>query len=177
MSTSELRRGPGWWMDLEGQWNPPEEWPEDNPPLPGWTRGADGRWFDPQLHMNDVHETRDRSGIGESAPSSKQRPVPETSAIPSLESLSAPDMTSQLAAEATKKSAEPTVIVDRRTTERRSNPTPAQSALSFAEATADMSVTQAEDLRRRREGTMAALVAAVTASMLAAGLVLLLLLL
>ena len=44
MSASDVRRGPGWWMDLEGGWNPPETWPEPSPPLPGWIRSVDGRW-------------------------------------------------------------------------------------------------------------------------------------
>lgn len=39
-----LRRGPGWWMDPEGNWNPPELWPESTPPLPGWVRDAEGYW-------------------------------------------------------------------------------------------------------------------------------------
>ncbi|NNC79434.1 MAG: hypothetical protein HKN94_04700 [Acidimicrobiales bacterium] len=47
MSIDELRRGPGWWMDREGVWNPPELWPESAPPLPGWTRNVDGRWMEP----------------------------------------------------------------------------------------------------------------------------------
>ena len=45
--TSEIRQGPGWWMDLEGMWNPPETWPESSPPLPGWVRGPDGKWSAP----------------------------------------------------------------------------------------------------------------------------------
>ncbi len=49
MSTSEMRRGPGWWMDLDGQWKPPQEWPESTPPLPGWTRNADGLWSNESL--------------------------------------------------------------------------------------------------------------------------------
>lgn len=47
MSASETRKGPGWWMALDGGWNPPELWPESTPPLPGWVRGADGRWSAP----------------------------------------------------------------------------------------------------------------------------------
>lgn len=41
------RGGPGWWMDLDGIWRAPEEWPEDVPPLSGWVRGVDGRWGPP----------------------------------------------------------------------------------------------------------------------------------
>lgn len=47
MSTNGVRRGPGWWMDLEGSWNPPEDWPETSPPLPGWVRGESGSWSGP----------------------------------------------------------------------------------------------------------------------------------
>ncbi|MGI9606999.1 MAG: hypothetical protein ACR2P0_12745 [Acidimicrobiales bacterium] len=47
MTASDVRRGPGWWMDLDGGWNPPEEWPENSPPLPGWERGPDGSWRPP----------------------------------------------------------------------------------------------------------------------------------
>jgi len=46
VSTDELRRGPGWWMDDEGVWNPPSLWPENTPPLPGWERAADGLWHE-----------------------------------------------------------------------------------------------------------------------------------
>lgn len=47
MATSETRKGPGWWMALDGGWNPPELWPESTPPLPGWVRGVNGRWSAP----------------------------------------------------------------------------------------------------------------------------------
>lgn len=47
MSASDVRRGPGWWMDLEGGWNPPETWPEPTPPLPGWIRTVHGHWAPP----------------------------------------------------------------------------------------------------------------------------------
>ncbi len=36
-------------MDLDGKWNPPEVWPEADPPLPGWLRGEDGRWHAPAV--------------------------------------------------------------------------------------------------------------------------------
>ncbi len=47
MAASESREGPGWWMDSEGGWNPPETWPEATPPLPGWVRNANGEWLAP----------------------------------------------------------------------------------------------------------------------------------
>lgn len=40
------RAGLGWWMDADGTWCPPEEWPEDTPPLDGWIRAENGRWQD-----------------------------------------------------------------------------------------------------------------------------------
>ena len=83
MSTSELRRGPGWWMDLDGQWNPPELWPEASPPLPGWIRAADGNWHAPA--------TDDDSAV-QTAPVSND----QTNAIASLDaSAPAVDSTAQ----------------------------------------------------------------------------------
>lgn len=34
-------------MDPNGQWKPPEAWPESSPPLPGWRRAEDGSWAPP----------------------------------------------------------------------------------------------------------------------------------
>jgi len=56
LSTSEIRSGPWWWMDLEGQWNPPESWPESSPPLPGWRRASDGSWAPPIPAPESVSE-------------------------------------------------------------------------------------------------------------------------
>ena len=90
MSTSELRRGPGWWMDLDGQWNPPELWPEASPPLPGWIRAADGNWHAPATDDDSAVQTTPVSNdqtnaiasLDTSAPAvdstPQQRPVPET---------------------------------------------------------------------------------------------------
>jgi len=41
------RRGAGWWMDLDGEWRTPEEWPQDYPPLDDWVRNQDGSWHAP----------------------------------------------------------------------------------------------------------------------------------
>lgn len=41
------RGGAGWWMDPQGVWRPPEEWPEETAPFDGWKRGEDGRWSAP----------------------------------------------------------------------------------------------------------------------------------
>lgn len=49
MAASETRQGPGWWMDPDGGWNPPENWPEATPPLPGWIRGTNGLWSAPEM--------------------------------------------------------------------------------------------------------------------------------
>ena len=51
------RGGPGWWMDLDGQWRSPETWPEDTPPLEGWIRQSDGSWRAPDIVVvEDVPE-------------------------------------------------------------------------------------------------------------------------
>ena len=54
MAKSELpqkpnqRGGPGWWMDREGAWRSPADWPEDTPPLDGWHRDPEtGKWHPP----------------------------------------------------------------------------------------------------------------------------------
>lgn len=60
MSASDTRRGPGWWMDLDGDWNPPEEWPESTPPLPGWTQTGDGRWEPPTDELGAVRPPTDQ---------------------------------------------------------------------------------------------------------------------
>ena len=43
-------------MDLDGQWNPPESWPESSPPLPGWRRASDGSWAPPIPTPESVSE-------------------------------------------------------------------------------------------------------------------------
>lgn len=45
------RAGPGWWMDIDGVWHSPREWPEDDPPLDGWARGDDGFWHAPRVEV------------------------------------------------------------------------------------------------------------------------------
>ena len=36
-------------MDGSGAWRPPEEWPEDTPPMEGWRRDRNGQWFPPAI--------------------------------------------------------------------------------------------------------------------------------
>ena len=86
MSTSELRRGPGWWMDLDGSWQPPESWPESSPPLPGWLRAPDGSWYSPE----QADDGAALDNAVEEPVVSPQRPIPETdseSATPKLEAV------------------------------------------------------------------------------------------
>ncbi len=150
-------------MDLEGQWNPPEEWPEASPPLPGWKRDDDGLWMEPSV-VDDHHEESDGSTTDDPTQSEATRPVLDlgVSSIPSLDSL--------------KDDAVVQLVPERRVADdRRTQPTTAESVLTFSEATANF--TTIDDIRDRRQAIMAASLAAVTASMLAAGLVLLLLLL
>ena len=47
-------------MDLDGQWKPPQEWPESTPPLPGWIRNADGMWSNEALQNLPNTETEIR---------------------------------------------------------------------------------------------------------------------
>ena len=56
MSASDVRRGPGWWMDLDGDWNPPETWPERTPPLPGWRLSELGHWEPPAAADGSLRE-------------------------------------------------------------------------------------------------------------------------
>jgi hypothetical protein len=50
------RRGAGWWMDLDGEWRAPEEWPQDNPPLEGWIRNQNGSWRAPDNAVATVEQ-------------------------------------------------------------------------------------------------------------------------
>lgn len=148
MSTSELRRGPGWWMDLNGQWNPPESWPESSPPLPGWTRDASGKWSEPA----STDALADHGGPELVTPAT--RPVPESApTIPPL-----PNIAQAVAPEF----------------EWAELPT--EPMLGFADAQAEPRPDDAAD-RSRKRATNAAILAAVTAVMIAAGVVVLLALL
>jgi hypothetical protein len=58
-------------MDNAGFWRAPEEWPEDDPPLPGWIRDASGRWSAPDAGAPEpVVETRWDRGPAEPQPAS-----------------------------------------------------------------------------------------------------------
>ena len=180
MSTSELRRGPGWWMDLEGQWNPPEEWPESSPPLPGWIRGADGLWTEPaEVDYDEAAEVADDAESAtktngdvrtNGAPAGLAiRPIPDIApvAVPPLESLTAPSVFGtdlDLEHPPHRQVASGPIIINK-------------VGLSFSETMADVSIPEVDLDRDRRRAVTAAFLAAITASMFAAGLVLLLLLL
>jgi hypothetical protein len=174
MSTSELRRGPGWWMDLEGQWNPPEEWPESSPPLPGWIRGADGLWTEPaEVDDNKAESTIRTNGDVRTngAPTGLGiRPMPDVApaTVPPLESLTSPAVFGT------------GLDVDHPPHRQvAGGPITSKVGLSFSETTADVYKPDPEPYpdRDRRRATTAALLAAITASMFATGLILLLLLL
>ena len=148
MSTSELRRGPGWWMDLEGQWNSPESWPESSPPLPGWTRGTDGLWHAPASATGEtLMPTPDEFAVLEGMAQRRTQPIPDVrrSRLLELPEIHEPQHVSS------------------------SSPQP----LSFSETEA---VVQPEvDLRRAQSRAIAACaIAAATATMIAAGLIVLL---
>lgn len=172
MSTSELRRGPGWWMDLDGQWKPPEEWPESSPPLPGWVRDAEGRWSEPALSAPKIAEPAEEVALTRPIPEVSMPPEVQIPKIPTLDSLRKPDP------EASNVPREQLPVS--RTGPPGTSPTGVsssrESSLTFSNSTANFGMFD-DDLRDRREAASAALLAAVTASMVAAGLVLLLLLL
>ena len=70
------RRGPGWWMDGEGVWREPADWPGDSPPISGWVKGEDEKWSAPPelplvvpvAYSNDAGDTS----------VARQAPVPKT---------------------------------------------------------------------------------------------------
>lgn len=77
MAVSHTREGPGWWMDRDGGWNPPELWPESTPPLPGWVLQPNGRWEAPievDPHTTEVAPVIDLTETDE--PSSSLTPAP-----------------------------------------------------------------------------------------------------
>lgn len=69
MANSELPRrenkrgGPGWWMDLDGAWRSPSEWPEDTAPLDGWQRSPNGTWHAPSTNADDMQAETTRSPV------------------------------------------------------------------------------------------------------------------
>lgn len=73
MATNELptrgnkRGGPGWWMDLDGVWRAPQQWPEDTPPLDGWIRSSDGQWHAPTPVSETEDDERDPVTIADNA--------------------------------------------------------------------------------------------------------------
>jgi len=62
-------------MDLEGTWNPPEEWPETSPPLPGWVRGDGGSWHEPSDPIESSTESEPASVQRYSTGSTVTRPT------------------------------------------------------------------------------------------------------
>jgi len=86
MATNELptkgnkRGGAGWWMDLDGVWRSPEDWPGDNPPADGWVRGSQTRWSPPDdiEIIEDPEPERDRL-VEPTAPSTDDDSSPRLS--------------------------------------------------------------------------------------------------
>ena len=52
-----MRGGPGWWLDPDGVWRSPEDWPEDTPPIDGWVRQTNGVWKAPKV-LGDTDQPR-----------------------------------------------------------------------------------------------------------------------
>jgi hypothetical protein len=159
MSTSELRRGPGWWMDLDGSWKPPQDWPEATPPLPGWTRDSQGTWGPTMIGKEVEAEIFAATTIT----ADPVRPIPDvanithSTEVPSLSTLGDPIATT-------------TIHAAPASTTLRAAP------LTYSEAKFE-APPEADVQRAFRRALMAAFVAAVTCSMLAAGLIVLLMVL
>lgn len=105
MAVSGTRRGPGWWMDRDGGWNPPELWPETTPPLPGWVRNENGRWEAPMEVVEDPDGKRviDLTASKPSSPAAVRTPkispvplkhvvVPEETGAPKQPSAETPNL-------------------------------------------------------------------------------------
>ena len=138
-------------MDLDGQWNPPESWPESSPPLPGWTRDSAGMWSAPTTA--DLEDTLEDTAAPAARPVPEGSTTPEeTPAIPLLPTISEPEPAPQ----------RPAAKVE--------------SSLRFADTQAAPRPDE-EAERMMRRATNAAIIAAVIATMLAAGIVVLLALL
>ena len=164
MSTSELRRGPGWWMDLDGSWKPPQDWPEATPPLPGWTRDASGAWGPTVIGVEvDAENAPAATEVSDDRIIDQARPIPDLANIthsrevPSLSTLADPTL------EAT--AGKTPVTASQRPT-----------SLTYSEAKFE-APPEVDEQRAIRRALLAALVAAVTCSMLAAGLIVLLMVL
>jgi len=144
-------------MDLDGDWKPPEQWPESSPPLPGWIRKSDGLWMAPTApEVNPTSSTRPPIVEAPRVSGTANSPTP-----PSFEATKRPARDAKPAA--------------------KPNPGEAiDGGLGLRYASEDHVAggnyyNQLEDQRRRRAVT-AALTAALVATMLGAGIVLLILL-
>ncbi len=83
--SANTRSGPGWWMDEAGAWQPPEQWPEDTPPIEGWT-GVAGAWTPPAEPVDTGPATRWNVAVDERtdtapAPTSNRLPVLHPTAL------------------------------------------------------------------------------------------------
>ena len=165
MSTSEMRRGPGWWMDVDGQWQPPEKWPESSPPLPGWLRTSDGTWSAPiqsPAPADDPSLTASQDPpVAEPPRVTTARPAP-TAPVPQVPPTPVePDRAVSIQK-----------VPDAKPTEPVAEP---RIGLSYATQVEQFDVETA-DYDRNRRAFVAAVTAAVIAGMVGAGIVLLILL-
>lgn len=145
-------------MDQEGRWNPPEEWPDSNPPLPGWVQGSDGRWTAPdgasQLPAFDIDDVPPSRPIADVA-----NPVAGDSPEPQLTVEDPPSVEEIPTLEATP-------------VHQPAHAEPALPSLGFSGAEAKprtIEVAQAE----RRRALIAAALAALLAAALAGGIIVL----
>lgn len=133
-------------MDLDGAWKPPQEWPESTPPLPGWRRNADGLWTNEEIQEIRTEDSAPTVDIDLTQTEAQPEQI-EGSSIDEIEAvLQTEDVEHAL-------------------------------GLSYAtDAVATPSEVLAQDALVNRSALIAAITAAVVASMLGAGIVLLILL-
>ena len=75
------RGGPGWWLDPDGIWRAPSEWPEEYPPLQDWVRNDDGTWSAPPV-AHDL--SSDDSSTSSRAAHAPQASIPDQVAMQTL---------------------------------------------------------------------------------------------
>ena len=81
------RGGVGWWMDEEGRWRAPADWPGQDAPVDGWTRSDDGTWRPPPVE-DESRASAEKVVLEAAPPKPKKRDVPKADAAPKVSKLS-----------------------------------------------------------------------------------------
>lgn len=85
------RGGAGWWMDEQGRWRDPQDWPGNEPPVTGWVRSDSGAWCPPVELIEDREADVDDESI-------EQEPVERATASRSNTSPEPDDETAEASA-------------------------------------------------------------------------------